>query len=69
MRSGQAVRQDFRTILRLVRPQARILDVGCGEGDLLELLARETGADGRGLEISPEGRLGLPRAGPFGDAG
>jgi methionine biosynthesis protein MetW len=38
-----------------VRPKARILDVGCGEGDLLELLARETEANGRGLEISPEG--------------
>ncbi|HEX4742615.1 MAG TPA: methionine biosynthesis protein MetW [Caulobacteraceae bacterium] len=55
MRSEQKVRQDFRAILQLVRPQARILDVGCGEGDLLELLAREARADGRGLEISPEG--------------
>ncbi len=32
-----------------------MLDVGCGEGELLELLAREKGVDGRGLEISPEG--------------
>lgn len=55
MRSRQTVRQDFRAIRQLVRPKARILDVGCGEGDLLELLARETEANGRGLEISPEG--------------
>jgi methionine biosynthesis protein MetW len=55
VRSGQKVRQDFRAIRQLVRPQARILDVGCGEGDLLELLARETEANGRGLEISSEG--------------
>lgn len=55
MRSEQKVRQDFRAILQLVRREARILDVGCGEGDLLELLAREARADGRGLEISPEG--------------
>ena len=54
MRS-KAVRQDFRAIQQLVRLHARILDVGCGEGDLLELLARESRADGRGLEISPEG--------------
>lgn len=53
--TGQFVRQDFRAIQQLVRPRARILDVGCGEGDLLELLARESHADGRGLEISPEG--------------
>jgi methionine biosynthesis protein MetW len=55
VRSRQTVRQDFRAIRQLVRPKARILDVGCGEGDLLELLARETEANGRGLEISPEG--------------
>jgi methionine biosynthesis protein MetW len=50
-----AVREDFREILRLVRPGSRVLDVGCGEGELLELLTREKGVDGRGLEISPEG--------------
>ncbi len=48
-------REDFREILRLVRPGARVLDIGCGEGALLELLAREKQVDGRGLEISPSG--------------
>ena len=48
-------RADFQEILRLVRPQARVLDVGCGEGELLDLLRREKGVDGRGLEISPQG--------------
>ena len=48
-------REDFREILRLVRQGSRVLDVGCGEGELLELLAREKGVEGRGLEISPEG--------------
>lgn len=48
-------REDFREILRLVRPGARVLDVGCGEGELLELLTREKGVDGQGLEISPAG--------------
>ncbi len=50
-----ASREDFREILRLVRPGARVLDVGCGEGELLELLTREKGVDGQGLEISPQG--------------
>jgi len=50
-----AVREDFREILRLVRPVARVLDVGCGGGELLELLAREKQADGRGVEISHQG--------------
>lgn len=48
-------REDFREILSLVRPSARVLDVGCGEGDLLELLTREKGVEGQGLEISPKG--------------
>ena len=52
---SQAVREDFKEILRLVRPGSRVLDVGCGEGGLLELLVREKQVDGRGLEISPEG--------------
>jgi len=51
--SGQ--REDFREILRLVRPGSRVLDVGCGEGALLDLLAKEKRVDGRGLEISPKG--------------
>jgi len=49
------VRPDFAEILRLVRPGSRVLDVGCGAGDLLEMLVRDKGVDGRGVEISPEG--------------
>ena len=48
-------REDFREILRLVRPGSRVLEIGCGEGALLDLLAREKGVDGRGMEISAEG--------------
>ena len=50
-----AAREDFREILRLVRPGSRVLDVGCGEGDLLELLARDKQVDGRGVETSAAG--------------
>jgi methionine biosynthesis protein MetW len=49
------IREDFREILRLVRPGSRVLDVGCGEGELLELLQKEKQVDGRGLEISEAG--------------
>lgn len=49
------IREDFKEILRLVRPGSRVLDVGCGEGVLLDLLTQEKQVDGRGLEISAEG--------------
>jgi methionine biosynthesis protein MetW len=49
------VRRDFQEILRLVKPGSRVLDVGCGEGALLELLVMRSQVDGRGLEISSEG--------------
>lgn len=48
-------REDFRAIAGLVRPGARVLDVGCGSGDLLALLEREKGVDGRGIELSADG--------------
>ena len=48
-------RPDFEEILRLVPHGARVLDVGCGEGALLELLVARNGVDGRGIEISPQG--------------
>ncbi|MBL8773062.1 MAG: methionine biosynthesis protein MetW [Phenylobacterium sp.] len=49
------MREDFAEILKLVRPSARVLDIGCEDGELLELLTREKQVDGQGLEISPEG--------------
>ena len=49
-----AIREDFAEILRLVRPGARVLDVGCEDGELLDLLTREKRVDGQGLELSPE---------------
>lgn len=55
MSETPAIRADFQEILRLVRPHARVLDVGCGEGELLDLLRREKQVDGRGIEISPQG--------------
>ena len=48
-----ARREDFRAILGLVKPGAQVLDIGCGEGVLLDMLARENRVEGRGLEISP----------------
>jgi methionine biosynthesis protein MetW len=50
------VRVDHLIIARMIEGKgARVLDVGCGDGRLLELLAEQHGIDGRGIEISREG--------------
>jgi methionine biosynthesis protein MetW len=45
-------RVDHLLIAEMVRPGARVLDVGCGDGSLLQLLAETRQVDGRGMEIS-----------------
>ena len=42
-------------ILGWVASGQRVLDLGCGDGSLLEKLVRQRGVDGRGIEISEEG--------------
>ena len=48
-------RVDHLLIAEMVNRKARVLDVGCGDGDLLELLTETRDVDGRGVEISREG--------------
>lgn len=48
-------RADLILIADLIAPNSRVLDVGCGDGALLELLARTKDVDGRGLELSQAG--------------
>ena len=44
-------RSDFAIIGELVEPDSRVLDLGCGEGELLEWLAQNKNVEGRGIEI------------------
>ena len=50
------MRADHDVIASLVPTGSRVLDLGCGDGSLLEALIRR-GADGLGVEISDEGVL------------
>jgi methionine biosynthesis protein MetW len=50
-----APRLDFLLLADMVKPGSRVLDIGCGDGDLLALLRDRKGVDGRGIEISREG--------------
>ena len=50
-----ASRIDFAVITGLVEKGARVLDVGCGDGELMELLQNTRGVDGRGVELSQNG--------------
>src|SRR5919199_3763677 len=44
-------RSDYAIIGELVQPNTRVLDVGCGEGELLQWLQENKGVDARGVEI------------------
>jgi methionine biosynthesis protein MetW len=48
-------RVDLIVVAGMVEPGAKVLDVGCAEGELLRLLAGTRAVDGRGIELSREG--------------
>ncbi len=55
--AAAAGRADFATIAAWIAPNARVLDLGCGDGSLLAYLQRERGATGYGIEIDDAGVL------------
>ena len=64
-RRDRRIRVDLQLIADMIAPQSRVLDVGCGDGALLDYLVHYKQVDGRGIEISQAGvnacvSLGLP---------
>jgi methionine biosynthesis protein MetW len=55
MRNGNGIqRADFAAIAEWVRTDARVLDLGCGDGSLLRYLRDSRRASGYGVEIDDE---------------
>lgn len=45
------IRYDLEIITQLIKSGAKVLDIGCGDGELLEFLKQNKNVDARGLEI------------------
>ncbi len=45
---------DHRIIYQLIAPGARVLDLGCGDGELMYLLAKDKNVKVQGIEIDEE---------------
>lgn len=46
------IRYDLEIIADLIKPNSTVLDIGCGDGELLAYLRDTKNTEGRGLEIS-----------------
>ena len=47
-------RNDFDIIRQWIKPASRVLDLACGDGELLKSLSSEKQVSGYGLEINPQ---------------
>ena len=48
------LRVDLDIVRRWIAPGSRVLDLGCGDGELLRVLMDSRGVEGYGIEIDPE---------------
>ena len=48
------MKEEFKVISKFIEEKSRVLDVGCGDGILMEYLSKNKVVDVRGLEISKE---------------
>jgi methionine biosynthesis protein MetW len=53
--ASPTIRVDLQLIADMIEPRSRVLDVGCGDGTLLDYLVQFKQVDGRGIELSSDG--------------
>ena len=61
MNTNAMQRADFAVIANWIKPGARVLDLGCGDGTLLRFLAEQRDTIGYGVEIDDDGVLACAR--------
>ena len=52
--TGTRLRVDYELIESLIDPQSRVLDIGCGNGDLLARLVHDKGITALGIEVEQD---------------
>ena len=52
------MKEEFKVIANLIEENTRVLDVGCGDGTLMDYLKKNKNIDPRGLELSKKKNSG-----------
>ena len=55
VRRPSDIRVDLQMIADMIKPESRVLDIGCGDGQLLRYLVQTRNVVGRGIELSQAG--------------
>ncbi len=50
--NNENLRLDHKIIARIIEPNSKVLDLGCGEGELLHYLVTKRNIEGYGIEIN-----------------
>jgi Methionine biosynthesis protein MetW. len=53
MNKNKSIRKDWKLIESFIENNSKVLDIGCGEGELIKQLENNIQADTRGIEIDP----------------
>ena len=51
---AKRIRVDYQLIESLIEPDSRVLDIGCGDGELLSRLIRDKNISGEGIELEQD---------------